>query len=406
MNKTLLIFRHEFLHTIKRTGFIIITLAIPFLALLAIGVGQLTAASDEPPVIETTLNIGYVDEVGGFDLYTTHGNIELLRFNTQDDAITSLVRGDVSEYFVIPPDYTTTAIINRYTLEKELVTPPATKAAIKKFLISNLIGERVSSDTVNLLESPVNLVVTRLTETGALATDQGGYGNIIIPAIFSLLLGFSLMFSSTYLVQGMGDEKESRLIEVLLSSVSLRQLLTGKVLGLGATGLVQVIVWLASAPLLLNLSSSTFGGFLSTIQLPANFLVLGIVYFVLGYLLFATLSAGVGAASPNAREGQQASMIFTFFVFVPLWFSSLLVNFPNTLIWTVLIILPVTSPVAMMLKLGVSDIAAWELAVSIAALVLSIILSMFLATKVFRVYLLMYGKRPNWQEIIRNLRSV
>ena len=404
MNKTLLIFMHEFLHTIKRTGFIIMTLAIPLLALLAIGVGQLISASDEPPLIETT-TIGYVDEVGGFDRYTTQGNIELLRFNTQDDATTALINDDVSEYFVIPPDYTSTAVINRYTLEKELETPPATTAAIKKFLISNLLGGKVSRDTVNLVESPVNLVVTRLTETGAVATEQGGYGNIIIPGIFSLLLAFSLMFSSSYLVQGMGEEKESRLIEVLLSSVSPRQLLTGKVLGLGVAGLVQVVVWLASAPLLLSLSSSTFGGFLSTIQLPANFLVLGIVYFLLGYLLFAALSAGIGAISPNAREGQQLSLIYTMFVFVPLWSSSFLINFPNTPIWSVLTIFPVTAPVATMLRLGVSDIATWELAVSIAVLGLSIIGISFLATRAFRIYLLMYGKRPNWGEIIQNLRS-
>jgi len=380
------------------------TLAIPLLALLAIGVGQLISASDEPPLIETT-TIGYVDEVGGFDRYTTQGNIELLRFNTQDDATTALINDDVSEYFVIPPDYTSTAVINRYTLEKELETPPATTAAIKKFLISNLLGGKVSRDTVNLVESPVNLVVTRLTETGAVATEQGGYGNIIIPGIFSLLLAFSLMFSSSYLVQGMGEEKESRLIEVLLSSVSPRQLLTGKVLGLGVAGLVQVVVWLASAPLLLSLSSSTFGGFISTIQLPANFLVLGIVYFLLGYLLFATLSAGIGAISPNAREGQQLSLIYTMFVFVPLWSSSFLINFPNTPIWSVLTIFPVTAPVATMLRLGVSDIPAWELAASIAVLGLSIIGVLFLAIRVFRAYLLMYGKRPKLGEIIHSLKS-
>ena len=93
------------------------------------------------------------------------------------------------------------------------------------------------------------------------------------------------------MVQGLGEEKESRLIEVLLSSVTTRQLLVGKVLGLGVAGLVQVVVWLVSLPLLVNLASSTLGGFLSTIQVPSNFIFLGIIYFVLGYLLFV-LSRG------------------------------------------------------------------------------------------------------------------
>ena len=168
---------------------------------------------------------------------------------------------------------------------------------------------------------------------------------------------------------------------------------------------MQVVIWLASAPLLLSLASSSFGGFISTIQIPANFLVLGIVYFILGYLLFAALSVGIGAISPNAREGQQLSMIYTLFVYVPLWFSSLLFIFPNSPIWVALTIFPVTAPVATMLRLGVTDIPAWELAVSIAVLVFSIIGILFLSSRAFRVYLLMYGKRPNWGEIIRNLRN-
>ena len=98
-------------------------------------------------------------------------------------------------------------------------------------------------------------------------------------------------------------------------------------------------------------------------------------------------------------------MIYTFLVYVPLWFSSLLFIFPNSPIWVVLTIFPVTAPMAAMLRLGVSDIAAWELAVSIAVLVLSIIGILFLAIRAFRIYLLMYGKRPNLREIIRNLRN-
>jgi ABC-2 type transport system permease protein len=404
VNKTLLVFRHEFLHAIKRKGFIIMTLIVPALALLGIGVFHLILTVSVPPVAETT-NIGYISEAGGFDQYTTQGNIELLGFETTDDATAALIKGDVSEYFVIPTDYMSTGVINRYTLARELETPPAITTAIKNFLTSNMLAGKVHPETVELIESPLNLVTTRLTETGEVATEQGGYGNVIIPGIFSLLMALSLLLSSTYLIQGLGDEKESRLIEVLLSSVSARQLLIGKVTGLGATGLVQVAVWLASLPLLLNLTSSVFGGFFDTIQLPTNFIVLGIVYFILGYSLFAALSAGVGAISPSAREGQQLGMIYTLLLFVPLWFSSLLFIYPDSPVWLVLTIFPVTAPIAVMLRLGVSEIAAWEMVVSIAVLVLSVIGVMFLSIRAFRAYLLMYGKRPNWGEIFRSLRS-
>ena len=403
MNKTLLIFRHEFLHMIKRKGFIILTLIVPVLALIGIGVFQLVSPG-EPSVVETT-TIGYVDEAGGFDQYTAQGYIELVRFDMPGDATAALISGDVSEYFVIPSDYLTTGVINRYTLERQLETPQAIATGIKNFLTSNMLAGKVPPETVYRIEAPLNLMTTRLTETGEVATEQGGYGNVIMPAIFGLLLALSLQAASLYMVEGLGDEKESRLIEVLLSSVSPRQLLTGKVLGLGAAGLVQVVVWLASLPLLLNLASSTIGGFFGTIQLPANFLVLGIVYFILGYLLFAALSAGVGAISSSAREVQPLAMIYALLVFVPLWFASLLFIFPDSPIWTVLTIFPITAPIEVMLRLGVAGIAAWELATSLAVMVLSIIGALALSIKAFRVYLLMYGKRPSWGEIIQNLRN-
>jgi ABC-2 type transport system permease protein len=403
MSKTLLIFRHEFRHMMKRKAFIILTLLVPVLALISIGVFQLAAAGESPAVEAVT--IGYVDEAGGFGQSTTQGYIELVRFDTRDDATAALINGVISEYFAIPSDYLSTGVINRYTLKRQLETPPAISTAIKNFLTGNMLADKVPPETVYRIEAPLELVTTRLTETGEVAAEQGGYGNVIIPAIFGLLLALSLQASTIYLVQGLGDEKESRLIEVLLSSVSSRQLLTGKVLGLGAAGLVQVVVWLISLPLLLSLASSTIGGFFNTIQLPANFLVLGIIYFILGYLLFAALSAGVGAISPSAREGQQLSMIYAMLVYIPLWFASFLFIFPDSPIWSVLTIFPVTAPIAAMLKLGVTGIAAWELAASLAVLVLSIILVMSLAIRAFRVYLLMYGKRPAWGEVIRNLRT-
>jgi ABC-2 type transport system permease protein len=352
-----------------------------------------------------TVTVGYVDEAGGFDQYTTQVYVELVQFDTIGDAKVALISGDVSEYFIIPADYLSNGVINRYTLERQLGTPPAIAAVIKNFLTSNMLAGKVPPETVLRIEAPLEVITTRLTETGEVATEQGGYGDVIIPGIFALLLALSLQLFSSYMVEGLGNEKESRLIEVLLSSVSARQLLTGKVLGLGAAGLVQVSIWLASLLLLLNLASSTMGGFASTIQLPANFLVLGMVYFILGYLLFAALSAGVGAVSPSAHEGQMLVPIYALLAFIPLWFASLIFVFPNNPIWTVLTIFPITAPMAVMLRLGVTGIAAWELAASLAVLVLSIILVMSLAVRTFRVYLLMYGKRPAWGEVIRNIRT-
>ena len=194
-------------------------------------------------------------------------------------------------------------------------------------------------------------------------------------------------------------------MEILLSSISTRQLIIGKVLGIGIAGLAQVIVWAISMPFLLNLASSSIGGFLSTIQVPANFWVLGVTYFILGYLLFAVLSAGVAAISTSVREGQGLASIFTLFAVAPFWFYSLLMLFPNSPIWVVFSIFPFSAPVLVMLRLGMTGVPAWQLAASISVLVLSIVGGLLLAAKLLRTYILMYGKRPGLGEIIRNLRS-
>jgi ABC-2 type transport system permease protein len=160
-----------------------------------------------------------------------------------------------------------------------------------------------------------------------------------------------------------------------------------------------------SIPFLLNLASSSIGGFISTIQIPTYFLVLGVAYFILGYLLFAVLSAGVAAISASVREGQGLAAIFTLFAIAPFWFFGLLLAFPNSPIWVVFSIFPFSAPVLVMLRLGMTGVPAWQLTVSIAVLVLSIVGGLLLAAKLLRTYLLMYGKRPNLREIIQNLRS-
>jgi len=405
MNKTYLIFKHEFLLAIRRAGFVILTLIVPVMALLGIGIIELVKTLSKTPANETTV-IGYVDEVGVFDSQTNEAFTRLIPFSSEDEAGLALARQEISEFIIIPADYISSGTIKRYTLKKEAQTSPATVAYIKSFLTASLLNEKVPPDIIALIVSPLNLAVSRITAQGEIAVEKSNVGNVIIPALFSLLLSLALMFGATSLISGLGEEKESRLIEVLFSSVSVRQLLLGKTLALGIAGLLQVLVWLISAPLILNLASSSFGGFMSTINLPANFLILGIIYFILGYLLFAVLSIGIGAISSSAREGSQLSMFYVMLGFVPLWFSSLLMAFPNSSIWIFLSIFPITAPVQTMLRLGVSDVPAWQILTSTGVLVISIIVGLILSIKIFRMQMLMHGKRPGIAEIRNSLKNV
>ena len=404
MNKTFLIYKHEFLLAIKRPGYIILTLTVPVLALLAIGIVQLLSSLSNAPENEL-VQIGYVDQLGLTGDAVDEGYAKFIPYNSKEDATKALGNYQISTYFIIPVDYLSSGTLQRFTLEKENTTSPAMAAMIKRFLSVNLLSEKISPEVLNLVVSPLDLQVTRITAQGEQAIEQMSFANALIPGIFSLLLSLSLMFGAIALVNSLGEEKESRLIEVLFSSVSVRQLLIGKLLALGLAGLIQVLVWLISAPLILQLASSLFGGFLNEIEIPGSFILLGILYFILGYLLFAVLSIGVGAITPTAREGGQLSMIYVMLSFVPLWFATLLFMFPNGAFSVILTLFPVTAPIQNMLRLGVTDIPLWQILLSIGLLVLSIALGLYFSIKIFRIYMLMHGKRPGLKAIMHHLKS-
>lgn len=404
MSKASLIFRHEFLRRIKSAGFIILTLSVPVAALLGIGVFRLAKTLFEDPEAIAAA-IGYIDQVGIFDGHTDMGVTKLIPFASRQEANQALANGEISEYFVVPGDFTSTGIIQRYTIENQASTPAPTARLIWSFLTLNLLDEKVAPETIALIVTPLNLEVTWVTEEGDVALEASNPANVIIPGVFSMLLSFALLLSATSLVGGLGEEKESRLIEVLLSSVSVRQLLVSKVLALGVAGLMQVLLWLISAPLLLDLASSTFGDLLRGIEIPPDFIALGIVYFVLGYLLFAVLSIGVGAVSASASEGNALAAFYTMMSFIPLWFLGLQMAFPNSPVWVVLMIFPPTAPIQTIVRLGITDIPLWQLLTSIGVLVLCVIGGLYAAAKIFRTYMLMYGKRPSLGELYRSLKT-
>jgi len=402
-NRTGLILRHEFRTTIKKKGFIILTLAVPVILLLGIGIFRLASTVVIPSAAVT--RIGYVDHIGGFDPLYELAGIELIRVESEEIATEELTEGALDEYFVIPADYVATGTVARYTLEKELAPPPAVSSAIEGFLDSNLLASEVPPELIGRVLTPTSIVTTTLTTEGAVAEDQGGYTNFIIPTLFGVLLAIALNVSANYVLQSLGEEKENRLMEILLSTVSPGQLLTGKLLGRGAAGLLQVLLWVVSIPLLLRLASAAIGGALSTVQVTPGLLVLGVVYFILGYLLFAVVSLAIAAICSTVREAQGIAPLFTLAAVAPFWFISLLMFFPNSPIWVVFSIFPFSAPVTMMLRLGITGVPAWQLAVSMAVLVASVLGGLWIAAKLLRIYLLMYGKRPRIREIVRALRA-
>lgn len=402
MNKTLVIFRHELLVTLKRTSFILVTLAAPLLMLVGYGIYQGVQNWYHPSEAETK-TIGYVDQAGGFDQYTDLG-ATFVRYPDEEEARQSLLSGEISEYFVIPSDYVRTGLIVRYTMKRELEPPSQTMESIRGFLISNLIGGETSTEVLERAKTPIILSSIRLDETGKEIEGQNPFMQFFMPYIFAILLMFSIFFASGYLLQSISEEKENRLMEVLLSSVSARQLLVGKVLGLGAAGLAQIVLWVISFWVLVDVALAKIPG-LSAASMPPSLLVLALVYYVLGYLLFAVIMAVLGSIGTTARESQSWSSIVALTAMLPMFFLNVIIENPNHAISVVFTLIPTTSSVTAMMRLPTEGIPAWQLVLSLALLIAAIFFCMWAGAKIFRACLLMYGKRPSLSEIARYIRE-
>jgi len=407
MNKTWLILKHEFVTTITRKGFIVMAVLFPLIGLAAIGIFLIVQAASGPAAEAEIPRIGYVDEAGGFPDYEgDYGRIVLVPYTTAGEATAAMLDGDIGEYFVIPADYLQTGVVTRYLTQKELEMPGETYGAIRSFLLENLLRGQAGPEVIERVQNPLGVRTVRLDEAGAPATDQGGFQAFLLPMVFGFLLVITIGSSSGYLLQGLGDEKENRIMEILLSSVSTMQLLIGKVLGLGAAGLIQMVFWLLSSLFMVRLASSTIGGFFSGIDVPQNVVLLGIVYYILGYLLFAVVMAGIGAVTANPKEGSQMSVLLILPAILPFYVAIIyLRDHPDHVIGTIMTLFPITAPMSVFVRMGLSEIPVWELAASISILVLSIVGGLWLAAKTFRVFLLMYGKTPKFGEILRLLRQ-
>ena len=247
-------------------------------------------------------------------------------------------------------------------------------------------------------KEPLNLASVKVDSRGDPREVDKGRGLFFI--FLAILLLMSTMMTGGFLLQGLGEEKESRIMEVLLSSVTPGQLMMGKILGLGAAGLAQMLIWVVSARIILELMASILPDV--SISLPSVPLTLvALLFFLLGYLFFATLMAGLGAVASTAREGGQLSMIFTAPLVVPIYAMTYIIANPTDAIVRFATMFPFTSPIVVMERLSVGAIELWEVAASLGVLALSVAAAIFLMARVFRAFLLMYGKRPNIREVVR-----
>jgi len=277
----------------------------------------------------------------------------------------------------------------------------------------------------NLLASALEKVLIReqLTHRGVVAADED---TMLQPVVVvasraphhedpeSAQISVSVLFFVMYLVimlYGMNvarsiiEEKTSRIFEVLLATIRPEAMMAGKIIGVGSVGLTQVGIWLAAAVLLVGVSSVLhLGGGLFHISLTATQIIFFFVYFILGYLFYASIAAALGAMTNSEQELQQLNM----FLVLPLLFCFVmlgsLLTTPDSTLARVLALVPPFTPLLMYFRVSLGHPAVWEIVLSLVLTSASICGIIWVTSRIYRIGVLMYGKRPSLPEILRWLK--
>ncbi|MEP0775944.1 MAG: ABC transporter permease [Acidobacteriota bacterium] len=263
----------------------------------------------------------------------------------------------------------------------------------------------VPEERLDQLTRTVKLEPVRVTQEGGESREAVG-SSFILSYALTFLIYITVMIYGFYVMRGVLEEKSSRIVEVIVANLSPTELMAGKIFGVGAVGLTQYLIWAVlamnlAAPGLLSLGLAEGASrFLSP-----TLLIFFVLFFVFGYFLFATLYAAVGAAFNSEEEAQQMQTVLSMFLAIPFVLMFVILNDPDAPISVVLSLVPFFSPMLFFLRMTVAFPPTWQIVLCFALMSLSLLAMVRVSAAIYRVGILMYGKKPTWKEIARWVRS-
>ncbi|WP_395808271.1 ABC transporter permease [Daejeonella sp.] len=426
MNKTLLIIKREYFSRVKKKSFLIMTFLVP---MLIIGMYALIFAlsmngGDNIPTVEV------IDESGIFE--KAFDNNKSVNFEISELSLTEakkkVINNEDAFVLYIPKDISNEGSIEMFAQKKAglSVISSIERQLNDQMRIKLLKDAGIDSETLDKIKPSLSVVSKELTIEGEKDSSSGAAMAVGFAA--AILIYMSLFIYGIQVMRGIIEEKTSRIVEVIISSVKPFQLMMGKIIGIGCVGLTQFMLWIVlSASLMTVATTILFKDKVEqvTSEMPMNkqveavstngpgmdivkavqtvqwtyILPVFIVFFFGGYMLYSALFAAVGSAVESDTETQQFMLPIT----LPLLFTyimsfSFIVNNPDSSLSFWLSIIPFTSPIAMMVRLpfGVPN---WELALSIFLLIGGFIFTTWVASRIYRVGILMYGKKVSFKEL-------
>jgi len=311
-----------------------------------------------------------------------------------------MVQGEIDGYLFLGPDALERSAVEYYgTNVSNMMDLQLMDKAVEEALVSQrLAREGLDPERVRSLTRHVDLKTIRVTARGA-REDRGA--SFILSLVLMMLLYTTLAIWGTAMMNGVIEEKTNRVVEVVVSSLPASRLFAGKLLGVGAAGLTQFLVWAACLAAISAAGAAGTGAAGALPELSPPLLVAFVLFFLLGYFLYGAMYASIGAAVNTTQEAQ--SLVFP--VMMPLILSvvfyPMVMAAPDSTLSVALSLVPFFAPLLMFLRMTAVSPPAWQVASSMLLMLATIAVITWAAARIYRVGILMYGKRPTFPEIIR-----
>ena len=419
MNKIAAVIHREYLSHVRSKGFFIATLLAPIfmsamillpglLATMSTG-EQWTVSVIDPtgqifPPLQETLNDTLKDGRPAFVLREiTIGSEELER--AKADLNDRVAGKSLSGYLVIDPQILSAGKAEFYAANVgDFTTLGRIEDALDRIVVELRLNEEgLDADHIGRLTSGIDMKTLKIGKAGH---EESGFGRMFqITFLFVFFLYMTILLYGVTVMRGVIEEKSSRIVEILLSSLKPTQLMAGKILGIGCVGLTQYAIWIAFGLLLTTLGAAYagLGGIVTAIP-PMTFFYF-LLFYLLGYFLYATLYAGIGAVCTTEQEAQQSQFPVIALLIAPLLLITMIIKNPDGIASTVLSLIPFFSPMLMFLRINVGAPPIGQILASIALLLVTIVIMIWVVARIFRVGLLMYGKKPSLPELLRWVRA-
>lgn len=427
-NKIWTILQFEFLTRVKAKGFIISTLLGPIILILLIAIPTITATLS---MGETSKRMAVLDDTGfiGKLLVESDKTKFFLTNKKQEELKKDILSEKLDAYIHIPAD----VLVNG---QVEVYTPGGGGIGLLETVENNLhdiilekklLDANADSTLVRFVKEGINVSSIKVTEAGV----EKDYTEFY--SIFGYFLGFliyGLMFAYGGIVmRGVIQEKANRIVEILSSSAKPMQIMMGKIFGIGAVGLFQIMIWGVLIIILSLAGSSLLPMFFSNTNpteiingatagmtqsnsnlpfeiptIPMSVWIAFIFFFFVGYFMYASLFAAIGSAVNQEEDAQQLQMPITMALVIPILFMPVIMGNPDSTLATVLSLIPPFTPILMTARIAATTVPTWQMLLSVGLTLGTLFLSIWIAAKIYRIGILMYGKKPSFKDLIKWLR--